>query len=135
VRGANRKSGLPAAIGRVNRAARVTDYRQRGGKRTTTATPAWRIGNDVPITNTHEVWTSNAMKLVLVQKWMDPRTGVRIKHLADFSRAKPNAALFSPRLAMNDLDELRGRVPPKRDSGAVSLQIECCLSGRGTLSK
>lgn len=135
VPGANRKRGLPAAIGRVNRAVRGTDYRQCGSKRTTTATPAGRIGNDVPITDTHEVWTSNAMKLVLLQKWMEPRTGVRIKHLADFSRAKPNAVLFSPRLAMNDLDELRGRVPPKRDSGAVILQIECCSSGSATLSK
>ena len=63
-----RKSGLPAAIGRVNRAVRIADYRQRGGTRTTTATPAWRIRNDVPITDTHEVWTSNAMKLVLLRK-------------------------------------------------------------------
>jgi hypothetical protein len=55
-----------------------------------------------------------------------PAEGFRIKHLADFSRAKPNAALFSLRPAMDDLDELHGRVPPKRDSGAVSLQIECC---------
>lgn len=66
VRGANRKSGLPAAIGRVNRAVRITDYRQPGGKLAATATPAWRIGNDVPITDTHEVWTSNAMKLMLL---------------------------------------------------------------------
>ena len=28
------------------------------------------------------------MKLQLLQKWMDPRTGVPITHLADFSRAK-----------------------------------------------
>jgi hypothetical protein len=45
----------------------------------------------VPITDTHEVWTSNEMKLLLLQKWMDPRTGVPITHLADFSRAKPKS--------------------------------------------
>jgi hypothetical protein len=51
------------------------------------------------------------------------------------SRAKPNAAPFSPRPAMDDRDELRGRVPPKRDFGAVSRQTECCLSGSATLYK
>jgi hypothetical protein len=41
-----------------------SDHVERGNE----WTPAGRIGNDVPITDTHEVWTSNAMKLVLLQK-------------------------------------------------------------------
>lgn len=66
------------------------------GERTTTVVPVGRSGNDQPITKTHEVWTSDEMKLVLLQKWTDPRSGVRTTQFADFSRAEPNAALFRP---------------------------------------
>jgi hypothetical protein len=64
------------------------------GEMTTTVIPAGRVGNDQPLTMTHEVWTSDEMKLVLLQKWSDPRSGVRTTQLADFKRAEPDAALF-----------------------------------------
>jgi len=54
------------------------------------------------------------MRLVAAAEGDGQRTGVRIKHAAGLSRAKPNAAPFSPRPAMDDLDELRGRAPPKQ---------------------
>lgn len=66
------------------------------GVLTTTVVPVGRSGNDQPITKTHEVWTSDEMKLVLLQKWNDPRTGERTTQLADFSRAEPDPALFKP---------------------------------------
>lgn len=66
------------------------------GELTTTVVPVGRSGNDQPITKTHEVWTSDELKLVLLQKWSDPRVGVRTTQLANFSRAEPNAALFHP---------------------------------------
>jgi hypothetical protein len=66
------------------------------GERTTTVVPVGRSGNDQPITKTHEVWTSDEMKLVLLQNWSDPRSGVRTTQFADFSRTEPNAALFRP---------------------------------------
>lgn len=66
------------------------------GEQTTTVVPPGRAGNDQPITKTYEVWTSGEMKLVLLQKWSDPRTGVRTTQLADFSRTEPTAALFHP---------------------------------------
>lgn len=66
------------------------------GKLTTTTVPAGRSGNDHPITKTHEVWTSDEMKLVLKQKFDDPRFGKRTIQLVDFSRAEPPAALFRP---------------------------------------
>jgi hypothetical protein len=66
------------------------------GELTTTVVPVGRSGNDQPITKTYEVWTSEEMKLVLLQKWSDPRTGARTTQLAHFSRAEPDAALFRP---------------------------------------
>jgi hypothetical protein len=66
------------------------------GELTTTVVPAGRSGNDQPITKTHEVWTSDEMRLVLLQKWSDPRSGVRKTQLAEFSRAEPDRALFHP---------------------------------------
>jgi hypothetical protein len=66
------------------------------GERTTTVVPVGRAGNDQPITKTYEVWTSDEMKLVLLQKWTDPRTGVRTTQLADLLRSEPDAALFRP---------------------------------------
>lgn len=66
------------------------------GELTTTVVPVGRSGNNQPITKTYEVWTSDEMKLVLLQKWNDPRTGARTTQLADFSRAEPAPALFHP---------------------------------------
>lgn len=64
--------------------------------KTTTIVPAGRSGNDADITKTHEVWTSQEMKLVLKEEWSDPRTGLRTVDLADFVRGDPDAALFRP---------------------------------------
>jgi hypothetical protein len=62
--------------------------------KTTTIVPAGRSGNDAPITKTHELWTSEDLKLTFMEQWEDPRTGVRTVGLANFSRAEPDPALF-----------------------------------------
>jgi hypothetical protein len=62
--------------------------------RTTTVVPVGRAGNDAPITKTHEVWTSQDLKLVMKQRTEDPRTGVTIVELQESSRAEPDQALF-----------------------------------------
>jgi hypothetical protein len=62
--------------------------------KTTTIVPAGRSGNEADITKTHEVWTSDELKLVMKEEWNDPRTGQRTVQLAKFSRGEPNAALF-----------------------------------------
>jgi hypothetical protein len=62
--------------------------------RTTTVVPVGRAGNDAPITKTHEVWTSQDLKLVMKQQTEDPRTGVTTVELEEFSRAEPDPALF-----------------------------------------
>jgi hypothetical protein len=62
--------------------------------RTTTVVPVGRAGNDAPITKTHEVWTSQDLKLVMKQQTEDPRTGVTTVELEEFSRAEPDPKLF-----------------------------------------
>jgi hypothetical protein len=56
--------------------------------------PVGRSGNDAPITKTHEVWTSQDLKLVMKQRSEDPRIGVTTVELEEFSRAEPDPALF-----------------------------------------
>ena len=51
-------------------------------------------GADRPISKTHEMWISDEMKLVMKQKWEDPRNGEKVVELRDFSRAEPAAELF-----------------------------------------
>jgi hypothetical protein len=62
--------------------------------KTTTIVPAGRSGNDADITKTHEVWTSEDLKLTMKEEWNDPRTGDRTVELAKFMREEPNPALF-----------------------------------------
>jgi len=76
--------------------SQIIDNLPATGEMTTTIVPVGRSGNDQPITKTHEIWTSDEMKLVLLQKWSDPRTGVRTTQFAQFSRTEPDAALFHP---------------------------------------
>ncbi len=84
--------------------------------RTTTIVPAGRSGNDAPITKTYEVWTSQDLKLVMKQQMEDPRTGVMIVELQDFSRAEPDPKLFrvppgyTAKTALQSLKELEEKL-------------------------
>jgi hypothetical protein len=84
--------------------------------RTTTIVPAGRSGNDAPITKTYEVWTSQDLKLVMKQQMDDPRTGVMIVELQDFSRAEPDPKLFrvpagyTVKTALQSLKELEEKL-------------------------
>jgi len=75
--------------------------------KTTTIVPPGRSGNEAPITKTHEVWTSQDMKLVLKEQWNDPRTGERTVELRDFKREEPSPALFlaPPDFQVKDLKQ------------------------------
>jgi hypothetical protein len=62
--------------------------------KTTTIVPAGRSGNDRPITKTHEVWVYEDLKVVYMEQWTDPRSGVRTVGLAKLSRAELKPELF-----------------------------------------
>ena len=66
------------------------------GKRTTTVIALGKIGNDRPITITHEVWTSPDLGIVVKQIDNDPRTGEETMELTNISRGDPDNALFHP---------------------------------------
>lgn len=115
-------SGPQPQITTESLGSQVIDNVVASGEKTTTIVPIGRSGNDQPITKTHEVWTSEEMKLVLLQKWTDPRTGVRTTELAQFSREEPNAALFHPpagyqiRTAEQTLRELADKLQAAADA-------------------
>jgi hypothetical protein len=66
------------------------------GRRHTMTWPAGAIGNDAPITNTSETWTSPALKEVIVRKSDDPRYGEHTFKLVNINRSEPDPSLFEP---------------------------------------
>jgi hypothetical protein len=64
------------------------------GSRTTVTYPIGAVGNDGPITTTTETWTSSELKMVVLSKNSDPRSGESTNRLTNISRAEPNPSLF-----------------------------------------
>jgi hypothetical protein len=66
------------------------------GERQTQTIPEGEQGNDRPILITTEVWTSPELKMVVLRKSSDPRSGETIMKLTNISRTEPDASLFQP---------------------------------------
>ena len=66
------------------------------GERTTTTIPEGEQGNDRPIVTSAEIWTSPELKMVVLQKFNDPRSGESILKMSNLSRSEPDASLFQP---------------------------------------
>jgi hypothetical protein len=66
------------------------------GKRNTMTWPVDAIGNDRPIVNISETWTSAELKEVIVRKSNDPRSGENTFKLVNVSRSEPDPSLFEP---------------------------------------
>ncbi len=64
------------------------------GVRETRTIPAGAIGNQQPIQITREVWTSTALKVPVLIKSSDPRSGTATIRLTNITQAEPDAALF-----------------------------------------
>jgi hypothetical protein len=64
------------------------------GTRTTTTIPLGEIGNDRPITITHEQWYSPDLKLVVKSEDNDPRSGKQTMELQGLTLGEPSPALF-----------------------------------------
>ena len=58
--------------------------------------PTGRIGNDRPIEITDEVWQSTELKMVVLSRHHDPRTGDVEYRLTNINRAEPARELFTP---------------------------------------
>ena len=64
------------------------------GRQRTETIPAGQIGNDLPITITSEEWTSTDLKVLVLTKHNDPRTGESTYRLTNVVRAEPDPSLF-----------------------------------------
>jgi hypothetical protein len=65
------------------------------GRRTVTTIPAGQVGNDRPLEISDERWESPDLKVVLVSRHHDPRTGDIEYRLTHISRAEPARDLFT----------------------------------------
>jgi hypothetical protein len=64
------------------------------GTLTTTTIPAGAIGNLQPIKVVSEEWFSPELKVLVLTKHNDPRTGETVYRLVNIVRAEPDASLF-----------------------------------------
>lgn len=64
------------------------------GRHTSETIPAGKVGNELPITITSEEWTSTDLKVLVLTKHNDPRTGESTYRLSNVVRAEPDPSLF-----------------------------------------
>src|SRR5262249_52765868 len=65
------------------------------GTQLTRTIPTGKIGNDKPITITHEVWYSPDLQMVVQSKHSDPRFGETTYSLTNVQRNEPATNLFT----------------------------------------
>jgi hypothetical protein len=68
---------------------------QAEGHRTIETIPAEAEGNDRPITVVSETWFSPELKLTVLTKRSDPRSGDSTVQMLNLSRAEPDPFLFT----------------------------------------
>jgi hypothetical protein len=94
---AGRGSGWVAYAYEPNRTplehATIDGFAVEGHKNSETI-PAGQIGNEQPITITSEEWTSTDLKVLVLTKHNDPRTGESTYRLSNIVRAEPDPSLF-----------------------------------------
>ena len=66
------------------------------GRRQTTTFPVGSQGNDRPIVVTSETWMSPDLKMTVLSKTSDPRSGEHTTKMTHLDRSEPDAALFQP---------------------------------------
>jgi hypothetical protein len=81
------------------------------GRKTVTTIPAGRIGNDRPIEIIDEQWESAELKLLMLSRHHDPRTGDVEYRLTNVSRAEPAQDLFTVPSDYTVVDGLSPRRP------------------------
>lgn len=66
------------------------------GTRTTRTIPEGQVGNDRPLVTTYENWRAPDLKLTILTKISDPRSGERTIRLTNLDTTEPMPALFEP---------------------------------------
>ena len=75
---------------------RVIEGLTAKGTRTTTEIAAGAIGNELPITVIGEEWVSADLKVLVMTRHADPRTGETTYRLTGIIRGEPDPSLFEP---------------------------------------
>ncbi len=66
------------------------------GTRHTTTWPVGSQGNDRPITSATETWMSPELRVPILTRMNDPRSGEHTQKLINISRSEPSPSLFQP---------------------------------------
>jgi len=80
------------------------------GSRTTTVYPVGSQGNDRPITVTSDTWTSPDLRMTVLSKTSDPRSGDNTTKLTNISRIDPDPLLFMPPADYSIVEETGNQV-------------------------
>ena len=72
----------------------VIDGMQVEGERLSVTTPTGVAGNDRPLTRICEHWRSEELKITILSKCTDPRSGSSTLRLQNLERSEPDAELF-----------------------------------------
>lgn len=83
------------------------------GRRITRTFAVGTVGNDRPIVSVSESWYSPDLRMTLLSKHSDPRTGEQITRMQNISRSEPDPALFRPPADYQVIDEDTDRVEIK----------------------
>jgi hypothetical protein len=96
--GGQRRGGPPLGVPNVPEplGTRQIDGITANGTKRTEIIPAGRIGNDRPIEITDERWESPELRVLLVSRHHDPRTGDVEYRLTNVNRSEPLRELFAP---------------------------------------
>lgn len=87
------------------------------GSRTTVTIPAGEIGNTMPIEIVSEHWFSPDLKIMVMSKSRDPRSGETTYTLTDISRGEPDRSLFEVPVDYTIVDESDRKKAVKKFEG------------------
>jgi hypothetical protein len=76
------------------------------GRRSTVTYPAGTLASDQPVKRTTESWISDSLRLSLLTRTADPRSGEMIVKLTNLKQSEPDAALFQPPPDYRIVDEV-----------------------------
>jgi len=82
-------------VKRETLAARSMNGILASGTRSTRVIPAGTIGNTQALETVHETWIADDLKVPLLSKTSDPRTGTQTLELTNINRSQPDPSLFT----------------------------------------
>ena len=82
-------------VKRETLAARSMNGMLASGTRSTHVIPAGTIGNTQALETVRETWVADDLKVALLSKTSDPRTGTQTLELTNINRSQPDPSLFT----------------------------------------